>query len=440
MRVTALLARKDLRTLVRSRALLVVLILYPVLLAAILGAVLLQANKSARIALVNRDTSGDILRVGGSSFGISEYRRQAQRAGVDVVDMNMKAARAALDEGQVQGILVIPEGFVAKLQTQIAPSSISLYTSSSALSDLVSQRVRGVIYKINLKISKALIDENNKYLTRLVDGGNVSVLGKTYNLYGLDPLRDDLERARASITDPAAKAAVDRAIGFADDAGTALNLADNALSATAAPIRVKRVITAGKSPALTAKAMSFALAITISLICITLVAASLASERDERVLPRLLHSGATRLQVLASKTLLGVAMSLTVSLGLFVTFAVLAPQAWTRLPLLLVCVVASAMAFATLGTLIAVLAGDARSATLVALLTALPMIPVALVSGQGVLPMMSQVLPLTPSMSLFNDALFTAHLGMPIVQGIGHLLLLSAIFGALSFRLLRRLS
>ena len=96
--------------------------------------------------------------------------------------------------------------------------------------------------------------------------------------------------------------------------------------------------------------------------------------------------------------------------------------------------------YTALGTLIAVLAGDARSATLVALLTALPMIPVALVSGQGVLPMMSQVLPLTPSMSLFNDALFTAHLGMPIVQGIGHLLLLSAIFGALSFRLLRRLS
>lgn len=439
MRITTMLARKDIRTLVRSRALLVVLILYPVLLAAVLGAVLLQANKGARIALVNRDTAGDTLRVGDASFGVDEYRRQAKRAGVDIVDMKLSDAKRALDEGQVQGVLVIPEGFVAQLQTQLSPASISLYTGSSALSDLVSQRVRGVMYKINLKISKALIDENDKYLNRLIKGGDVSVLGQSYTLYGLDPLRDDLERARSSITDPDARRAVDRAIAFADDAGTALHLADNALSATAAPIRIHRVIKTGKSPALTAKALSFALSITISLICMTLVAASLASERDERVLPRLLHSGATRGHVLASKTVLGISISLVVSLGLFATCAVLAPQAWTRLPLLLICVVASAAAFASLGALIAVLAGDARSATLVALLTALPMIPVALVGGHGLLPTVSRALPLTPSMTLFNDALFEPSPWVPLAQGVGHLALLAVIFSGASFRLLRRL-
>jgi ABC-type Na+ efflux pump permease subunit len=440
MRMTMLLARKDLRTLVRSRALLIALMLYPVLLAAVLGAVLLTANRGATIALVNQDTTGSSLTIGDRAFGIAQYRARAKASGVRIMDTDMNAARRALDDGQVQGILVIPQGFTAKLSTQLAPSTVEFYTGSSALSDMVSQRMRGVIYKINLEISNALIDENAKYLQRLISGGEVRVLGETYDLYGLAPLEQDLRAARETVDDEAAREAIDNAIDFADDAGAALSLADNALEATSAPIRLERVITRGKSPALTARAMSFALAITLALICVPLIGASLAAERDEHVLPRLLRSGVSRMQVTASKLVLGSALATIFSLGLFAVFAVLAPQAWSRLPLLVVCVVVAAAAYSAVGALIATLAADARSATLVSLLVVLPMIPVALVSGTGWLQAISSLLPVSPSMELFNAALFEANPWAELARGCAHLMLMTAVLAAGTVRLLRRLT
>ncbi len=440
IRVSMLLARKDLRTLIRSRLLLALLVVYPVLLACVLGAVLLNANQGARIALVNKDTSGSTLKVGDASFGIKQYREQAEAAGVDIVEMSMDDAQEALNEGQVQGILVIPQGFIAKLSTQLAPSEIELHTGSSAISDLVSQRVRGVIYKINLRISKALIDENAKYLERLVTGGEVEVLGESYDLYGLQPLRDDLEQLRDSLSDEDARDTLDTAIGFSDDAGAALKLADNALNATAAPVRLQRVVESGKSPALTARAMSFALGVTLTLICLTLVSASLAAERDERVLPRLLRSGASPASILLSKCMLGAAIGTVFSLGLFAVFAVLAPQAWTRLPLLLACVVVASLTLSTLGALIATLTGDARSASLVAILAALPMIPMSLVGGDGLLHTLAQLLPLTPAMNLFNSALFDADPARTVALSVAHLLVIAGVAGGLAGRLLRRLA
>lgn len=440
MRPILLLARKDFRTLIRSRALLLCLLVYPLIIAALLGAMLLNANQGATIALVDEDTTGKVLRLGGDKFGVDEYRRQAESSGVEIREMRMPAAQHALDEGQVSGILVIPQGFMAKLQTALSPGEVEFHTGNNALGYTITERVQGVIYRINLKISRALIKENSTYLKRLVTGGQVTVVGDTYDLYGLEPARRDLEDVRDQVDDAEAQETIDDVIDFAGSAGSAIGLADNALEATAAPVRLKHVRSTGKSPQLTARAMSFALAVTLALICVTLVAASLAAERDERVLGRLLRSGARPVHILVAKLLLGAGLSTLFSLGLFITFAVLAPQAWSRLPLLLVCVALASFALATLGTLVAVLARDARTSTLVALLVVLPLIPLALVSGTGPLALVSQALPIAPSMDLFNTVLYEPHPYTAIARGLGHLAVIAAALGGASLRLIRRLT
>src|SRR5690606_30302921 len=142
-----------------------------------------------------------------------------------------------------------------------------------------------------------------------------------------DDLREALEQLEESDADPELIERLERAIEFAQDASTAIGLADRALQATAAPIRLAVERTPGKSPLLTAQAMGFALAVSIAFVCIVLVSTSLASERDEAVLGRLLQGLASGWQVVVGKLLLGAVVAMVFSSALFVVFAVLAPQA-----------------------------------------------------------------------------------------------------------------
>ncbi len=440
MRAALLLAIKDARTIVRTRTLFVILVAYPIMMAALIGALLLASSGKPRIAIVNKDKTGKVLKIGGSRFGIDEYRRQAATAGVDLVDMDEKEAMRSLDEGQVSGVLVIPAGFMAKLRTQLAPSKIEFHTGESALGDAVTQRVRGVVYRINLKISRALVKSNAEYLRTLVTGGDVVVMGRDYSLLGLDPASQMLEQVREETSDEDAADDIQEVIDFAADAGTALELADNALEATAAPVRLEHVRTDGKSPRLTARAMSFALAVSLAFIATVLAAASVAAEGDERVLGRLLHSSITSGQVLVSKLIVGAALSSIFCFGLFAVFAVLAPQAWTRLPLLLLMAILSAAAFSSLGALIAGIARDARTATLGAILIVLPMVPLGMLPSDGGFSFAaSWFLPFEASQSVFNIALFDLKTSKSLMTPVLTLIAMTLGYGLVASRLIRRL-
>ena len=440
MRVVALLVGKDLRSIIRTRVLLVALIIYPLVIAALVGAVLLSSSNSTSVAFVNLDTSGKTLDVAGRKFGIDQYEQQARGSGVNIRNMNEHEAMRALNDGQVAGVFVIPQGFMARLRTTIAPASIEFRTGNNALGDAVTQRVRGVIYRVNLQISQALIDENRGYLQQLSDGGSVDVLGRTYDLYGLQRTQTSLERIKPELDSRDSIDTVDQIIQFARRAQAALGIADNALEATAAPIRLEHQSTKGKSPQLTAKALSFALAVSLAFICVLLVSASLAAERDERVLGRLLHGAARGWQVVAAKLVSGAVLGLVFSLGLFVVFAILAPQAWARVPLLAACVLVSATSFGSIGTLLACLARDARTATLVGILLVLPLVPLGLLPGTGLAYYVSAAMPFAPSYSMFNAALFDSNPWHGVALGVGHLLLIGIVACAATLRLLRRLT
>ena len=349
-----------------------------------------------------------------------------------------------LDDGQVAGVLVVPQGTVAQLQTQLSGAKLTFLIGDNPLGSVVAQRMQGVIYGINLAISDALIESNREYLDTLVEGGDVVVDGREYDLYGLEPIADDLEEALEELADQDVDEdlleRLERAIEFADDAGAAISLADNALEATAAPVRLDIERETGKSPLLTAQAMGFALAVSIAFVCVVLVGASLAAERDEAVLGRLLRGLAHGWQVVAGKILLGAALAVVFSLGLFVAFAVLAPQAWPRLPLLLFAVVMASLACSGIGALIAVLVRDARTATLAGILLILPLAPLALVGVDGPIAWIEQLTPVAPSRALFNAVLFESDPWGTVAQRSLQLAAIGLVTAAAATRLLRRLA
>jgi ABC-type Na+ efflux pump permease subunit len=432
VRAALLLARKDLHTLVRSKRVMALLALYPIAIA-LLVLYLMQGSREQSIALVNEDRADSELRIGDETFSIDTYKEQAEKSGATIVELERDEAMRALDEGQVLGVLVIPRRTFAKLNTQLSPAKLQFYTGDNARGTEVTHVVRGLIYRINLRISDALVDTNAQYLKTLVEGGEVEVNGDEYELYGLDPIHDDLEEVREEVDDEELQDKVDRAIEFADDAGLALELAEGALNATASPIRLEHVREEGKSQLLTAQALSFVLAVAVMFICTIVVASSLATEREDRVLGRMMRSHLRSWQVIAGKLLFGATLGLLLVAGLFIVFAVLEHQAWARLPVL------ASIAASALGALLATLTRDARAATLVALLVILPLVPMALLPTNDVAESVSLAFPLEPARQLFNAVLFEQHPTDEILRGAGNLLLITAVAGALCLRLLRRL-
>lgn len=443
MKVALLLARKDLRALARSRTLVVLLVAYPLLLALLVGGVLLRQGPP-RIAYVNEDGGASGVRIGEETFSLDSYVQRAERGGVDVVRLDRDEALRSLDEGQVAGVLIVPRGTTAKLKTQLSGTEVTFVTGDDPFGDVVAQRVQGVVYGINLRISAALIETNRDYLDTLVTGGEVNVNGDRYDLYGLAPIEDDLRDVQDELEDQNVPEElldrISRAIEFADDAGAAIGLADNALEATAAPIRLEREREAGKSPLLTAQALGFALATSIAFVCTVLVAASLAAERDEGVLGRVLAGMARGWQVLVGKLVLGGVLAVGFSVGIFAVVTLLAPQAWARLPLLLACVVVASLAASAIGALLAVLTRDAGTATLAGILLVLPLLPLSLVGGDTPLSWISELFPVAPSRALFNAALFDAHPWDSVLRDGSQLLLIAAVAGAGALRGLRRLA
>lgn len=441
MRAALLLARTDLRVLTRSRGLIVALVAYPLVLSLIVGGLLLHQGPP-RIGFVNEDLTGDTLTVGEREFSLDDYVRRARTKGVEIVDMDQDEARRALDEGQVAGVLVIPQGTIATLRTQLSGAKLRFMTGDNPLGDVVAQRIRGVVYDINLSISDALVDANRSYLERLVTGGDVEVAGDEYSLYGLEPVEADLRAARAELAggDAGLLERLDRAIEFADVAGTAIGLADNALEATAAPIRLDVRQEQGTSPLLTAQAMGFALAVSIAFTCIVLTGASLAGEREDAVLGRMLRGLASGVEIVAGKLLVGVLVAAALGFVLFVSFSVLSDHAWSRLPLLLAAVAVAGFASSAIGALLAVLTRDARSATLLGVLLVLPLAPLALVSLDAPLAWLEAVTPIAPARALFNAVLFERDPWQVVLHRGAQLTGIGIVAAAGAARMVRRLA
>ncbi len=73
----ALLLRKDLLLLARSRPLIAVLVIYPLVLSLLVGGVLGGQGARPRVAFVNEDSIPDVVRVGDRSFDFGSIVREA---------------------------------------------------------------------------------------------------------------------------------------------------------------------------------------------------------------------------------------------------------------------------------------------------------------------------------------------------------------------------
>ena len=78
MRSVSLILRKDVRTLLRTPALLVALLAYPIMIAALLGLVAGYANAKPRVALVDEDGLPAHIVVGQHTFDVAATIKEVE--------------------------------------------------------------------------------------------------------------------------------------------------------------------------------------------------------------------------------------------------------------------------------------------------------------------------------------------------------------------------
>ena len=188
----ALLLRKDLLLLARSRPLLAVLIIYPLVLSLLVGGVLGGQGTRPRVAFVNEDDIPNIVHIGDRSFDFGRIVRQAGKR-VQLVNLTLPRARRALDDGDVVAVIIVPRGFIAELSSLIASPQVELLTNRNAYEERILRETQAFVYTLNSEVQTEYIRSNSHFLDVLVSGGKARRAGPD-----VQRARARLPRARAS--------------------------------------------------------------------------------------------------------------------------------------------------------------------------------------------------------------------------------------------------
>jgi ABC-2 family transporter protein len=447
MRRFALLLRKDLLLLARSRPLIAVLVVYPLVLSLLVGGVLGGQGARPRVAFVVEDSIPDIVHIGDRSFDFGRIVRSAGKQ-VELVRMTRARARASLAHGDVVAAIIVPRGFVSGLASLIASPSVLLLTNRNAYEDRILRETQSFVYTLNSQIQTEYIRSNSHFLDVLVSGGKASALGRTYDVLGLRRTSALIRGVEAQLAPSSpARPPLDSIRDFARQASAALALAHQAIASTAHPVRLERKSTNGRSYLLGSQVQSYGLGISLAFVTLLLGAAVLTLERDENVLARLLRSGARPGVLIGEKVALcaivGCGLGTLLALGFGVAAEVSSSgAAWSRLPLLLVPLAAAGAAFGALGCVVGAAARDLRAASLVGVALVTPIVLVGLVPRE-VSPLaadVSELLPFAPAARAFGSTLFDSAPVGAMLSASAHLLLLAGVLSAATLALFSRLS
>ena len=429
----ALLLRKDVLVLRRSPLLLGILLAYPLAIAVLVGLVASYASSKPRVAFVDEDNLPPTVIVGGKRFHVDRTIREVSQ-NVKLVRLSPEAAARQLSTGGVVAVVTVPPGFIASLKGMVKSPQLELQLSKGTLSSRVEQQVQALVYSLNRQLQRAYIENNLRYVTLILHGGDGSFLGQPIDVLGI-------EKAEKVLAGMPQTPKVERLRGFLHDARLALANTGDALRSTAHPIELVRAPTRGRTWVLSAEVQAYALGLTVTFLALVLAAGSLAAERDENVIGRLARGLIGLGHLIWAKVALAAGVALVLGLAISVAFGaiieiggVTGGEPWRRLPLLVVGLVLAGGALGALGALLGALAREARTASLVALLVVMPIVFLGLIPAEVVPPAAwaSDALPFAHSVRFFSAALYDlSPWGSVLREGLW-LVALGAVFGGLA--------
>jgi hypothetical protein len=439
---------KDLQILRRSPLLVAMLVLYPILLAALVGFAVTSGPSKPRVALLNEVPPAQrTVNLGGESVNLSEESRPLFDA-IDVVHVNSQAeAIQKVKDGEVLAALILPADITQKLEAATSGNGTSpvvqVYYNAEdpAKRAFVDNTIKARVEEANLALTRKVSNVALGYLNLIKSGGQFSFLGRTFDILGLEKSEAVL-RAIQSGLPKSQQASLDPVIRFARLARQNLSLAGPLLQSIGTPIQVNTQVVKGSSTPLGAFAAAIAVAVTLMLVTVLLAAGSLALEREENAFRRLVRGLVTKTQLLVEKVGLAGICAVVVGLLLLVGLSFFVDLPWSRFHLWVVALAFGAAAFGALGVAFGALTREVRAASLLAFMAALPiavlgLVPSGAVSGglYDVIRVVSGAFPFRATVAALESALGrSGGLGLPLL----HLALLAVAWTAVARVALRR--
>jgi ABC-type multidrug transport system permease subunit len=438
--VRALLA-KDLLILRRSRLLVVLLVLYPVAIALLIGFAISRSPARPRVAIVDETPPGQTFTLGGQRVGLAEYTNQLFNQ-VDVVRVPTRAAAAAkVSSGAVLAAIVIPPDIVQRISSGTSQAQVQvLYNGNALQQSLVRSEIDSALAQANLTLSEQIRNVAERDMSLLLAGGNLEVLGVPRNVIGLDHIAGALAAVAARQPPGRDRSTLVRVAGFASFAASNLGIAKDVLTTVSQPITLNATLLHGKRTPLDSFAVVVAVTVSLMFVGVLLAAGGIALEREEHAIGRLIRGPPaliSRSALLAEKTLLAAVASFAVALVMLAGVGAFVTLDFSRSALWALALAFGALALGALGTAIGALAREVRAASLLAFLLSLPLAFLALVpSGSvasglyDVIRGVSFVFPYKAALQALDAAVNGASPGIAI--SIAHLGALALAFGALA--------
>jgi ABC-type multidrug transport system permease subunit len=435
---------KDLQILRRSPLLVALLVLYPIVIAVLIGFALSRGPDKPEVAFYNGvPPSANDIELGSRRVDLSEQSQQLFDAIDPVRAKSREEAIQKVRDGDVLGALVIPDDLAQKLESGLQPGTVEVFYNAEdpAKRQFVESTIEAQVRDANAALTKLLAREALSLLELIRSGGQYSLLGQEFDVLGLERSERILREARRDLP-PAQRRELDRVIGFSELSRDNLGFSDDVLSVVGEPIRVRSTVIEGGTTSLSSFAVALAVAVSVMFITLLLAAGTLALEREENAFSRLVRGLVSRTALLLEKAGLAAMCSFVVSLLMLAGLGLFVDLSWDRFPLWLAALAGGTLAFAALGLAIGAFAREVRAASLLAFMLSLPLAFLALVPSGSVAPALFDVIRVISALVPFKPTLDALDAALNDAGGLGvallHLAALFAGFAALSRLALRR--
>jgi ABC-2 type transport system permease protein len=440
---------KDLQILRRSPLQAALLVIYPVLIAVLVGFAISRGPEKPRVAFLNEVPQDTPFRLGEEEFDVVGARSElCDRIECVRVESRGQAIEKVRD-GDVLGALILPADLVDRLEslgglTPEQPTVEVIVNQEDPVKErLVDDRISTLLAEANLRIAREVTRVGSGYLDLILNGGRFDLFGATVTILGLTKSAEILEALRPQVPPGPQREALDEVVRFSDLARQNLDLATPLLAAIAEPIKVDKQVISGETPPLDIFAIAVAATVTLMFVTVLLVAGSLALEREENAFPRLTRGLVSHSALLIEKVGLGIAVSLVVTLLMLAGLELFVSLDWGRIALWLVAIVAGGAGFAAAGAALGAAAREVRVASLLAFMVSLPIAFLSLVPSGAVGPALFDVIQVVTALFPFKPALnaMTAALddaGPSLGTALLHLAALAVAYGLAARLALRR--
>ena len=376
---------KDLQILRRSPLQAALLILYPVLIAVLVGFAISRSPEKPRVAFLNEVPSGARVNVGGQKLPALNVEGRICRR-VECVRVKDRAeAEEEVASGSVLAALILPADLVDKINSlsTLTPGvpkvEVLVNEEDPVRAELVNDRINTLLAQANLAVARRIAGEGSRYLDLLINGGRFEVIGQTVQILGLRATAQILEALEPALPAGPLRSSLTEVTSFARQARDNLDVAGPLIDRIAQPIQVDKQVVSGSSPPLEIFAIAVAATLTLAFVTVLLVAGSLALEREENAFPRLTRGLVSPLALLGEKVLLGVAVGLVVTLLMLAGLQIFVPLDWGRFGLWLLAILAGGAGLAAAGAALGAVAREVRAVSLLAFMVTLPVAFLSLV-------------------------------------------------------------